>query len=337
MGKLLPIHEHSELRLTPCTHPKRQRDQQAPANMADEDEDDYLNMTFEEAPARKETSLQITARRKKEALERGKVKSKAERAEEAKQKLEHALATEIDSSSKGAQMMAKMGFKGGALGKTEGARTRPIEVQLKEDRGGIGMESDRKRKFREAAEAVDLQEKKVKLTADEYRERNRQEVEEKRYESQMWSAMRTLEVFETEGHAGTEQSAGVEDVRKLSSENVPLRSANVLWRPLLKQRLEKERERRRRYDLDQSLSRKLDYTEDDEDENLAFGNEVEEDLDEEDPELDEFEALPAESRLAMLLARLREKYHYCFWCKFRYADEKALEDDCPGLTEDEHG
>lgn len=307
------------------------------ANMADEDEDDYLNMTFEEAPARKETSLQITARRKKEALERGKVKSKAERAEEAKQKLEHALATEIDSSSKGAQMMAKMGFKGGALGKFEGARTRPIEVQLKEDRGGIGMESDRKRKFREAAEAVDLQEKKVKLTADEYRERNRQEVEEKRYESQMWSAMRTLEVFETEGHAGTEQSAGVEDARNLSSENVPLRSANVLWRPLLKQRLEKERERRRRYDLDQSLSRKLDYTEDDEDENLAFGNEVEEDLDEQDPELDEFEALPAESRLAMLLARLREKYHYCFWCKFRYADEKALEDDCPGLTEDEHG
>lgn len=307
--------------------------------MADDDEDDYLNMTFEEKPAKKETSLQRTARLKKEALERGKVKSKAERAEEAKQNLENALATEIDSSSKGAKMMAKMGFKGGALGKTEGARTRPIEVQLKEDRGGIGMESDRKRKFREAAEAMDQQEKKVKLTAEEYRERNRQEVEQKRFEGQMWSAMRTLEGFEAEEPAKDDQDGVSEettDAKKSSQSKVPMRSVNVLWRPLVKERLEKERARRMRYDLDQSLSRKLDYTEDDEDEDLAFGNEVEEDLDEEDQELEEFEALPAEERLAKLLTYLREKYNYCFWCKFRYADAKAME-DCPGLTEDEHG
>ena len=307
--------------------------------MADDDEDDYLNMTFEEKPAKKETSLQRTARLKKEALERGKVKSKAERAEEAKQNLENALATEIDSSSKGAKMMAKMGFKGGALGKTEGARTRPIEVQLKEDRGGIGMESDRKRKFREAAEAMDQQEKKVKLTAEEYRERNRQEVEQKRFEGQMWSAMRTLEGFEAEEPAKDDQDGVPEettDAKKSSQSKIPMRSVNVLWRPLVKERLEKERARRMRYDLDQSLSRKLDYTEDDEDEDLAFGNEVEEDLDEEDQELEEFEALPAEERLAKLLTYLREKYNYCFWCKFRYADAKAME-DCPGLTEDEHG
>lgn len=305
----------------------------------DDDEDDYLNMTFEETPAKKETSLQLTARLKKEALERGKVKSKAERAEEAKQALEHALATEIDSSSKGAKMMARMGFKGGALGRTEGARTRPIEVQLKEDRGGIGMESDRKRKFREAAEAIDVKEKKVKLTAEEYRERNRQEVEQKRFEGQMWSAMRTLESFETEESAKNDQNAPseeTEDAKKLTKQKIPMRSVNILRRPLVKHRLEKERARRMRYDLDQSLSHKLDYTEDDEDEDLAFGNEVEEDLDEEDQELEEFEALPVEERLAKILTHLREKYHYCFWCKFRYADVKAME-DCPGLTENEHG
>ena len=32
---------------------------------------------------------------------------------------------------------------------------------------------------------------------------------------------------------------------------------------------------------------------------------------------------------------LREKYWYCFWCKYRYEDEGM--EDCPGLTEDEHG
>ncbi|GIZ43059.1 hypothetical protein CKM354_000630200 [Cercospora kikuchii] len=309
--------------------------------MADDEEDDYLNMTFEETPAKKETSLQRTARLKKEALERGKVKSKAERAEEERQKLETALATELDSSNKGAKMMAKMGFKGGALGKIEGARTRPIEVQIKEDRGGIGMENDRKRKIREAAEAMDVKEKRVKLTAEEYRERNRAEVEQKRFEGQMWSAMRTLEGFETEDVASAENGAEVRESeatpRKSAKKELPLRSVNLLWRPLVKQRLEKERERRMRYDLDQSLSRHRDYTTADDDEDLAYGNEVEEDLEEEDAELDEFEALPVEERLEKILAFLREKYHYCFWCKYRYASEQAMNEDCPGLTEDEHG
>ncbi|KAI5366134.1 putative G patch domain-containing protein [Septoria linicola] len=307
--------------------------------MADDDEDDYLNMTFEEAPAKKETSLQRTARLKKEALERGKVRSKAERVEEENRKLETALATEIDSSSKGAKMMAKMGFKGGALGKTEGARTRPIEVQVKEDRGGIGMENDRKRKLREAAEAMDVKEKKVKLTAEEYRERNRQEVEQKRGEGQMWSAMRTLEGFETDGSAPTEEAGASgkgANGKPSTAAKMPLQSINVLWRPLVKQRLEKERDRRMRFDLDQSLSRHLDYTQNDDDEDLAYGDEVEEELDEEDTELQEFEALPVTERLQKVLTYLREKYHYCFWCKYRYADEKAIE-DCPGLTEDEHG
>ncbi|KAM3419533.1 hypothetical protein BST61_g2874 [Cercospora zeina] len=309
--------------------------------MADDEEDDYLNMTFEEAPTQRETSLQRTARLKKEALERGKIKSKAERAEGDRQKLETALATELDSSNKGAKMMAKMGFKGGALGKTEGARTRPIEVQIKEDRGGIGMENDRKRKIREAAEAMDVKEKKVKLTAEEYRERNRLEVEQKRFEGQMWSAMKTLEGFETEHVAstggGAEGGAGEAGSKKASKKDVPLQSVNVLWRPLVKQRLEKERERRMRYDLDQSLSRHRDYTTADDDEDLAYGNEIQDDLEEEDPELDEFEALPVEERLEKILACLREKYHYCFWCKYRYASAEAMAEDCPGLTEDEHG
>lgn len=307
----------------------------------DEEEDDYLSMTFDDAPAKKETSLQRTARLKKESAERGKTKSKAERAEEERQKLETALATEIDSSNKGAQMMAKMGFKGGALGKTEGARTRPIEVNIKDDRGGIGMESDKKRKIREAAEALGVQEKKVKLNENDYWERNRQEAEDKRHEKQWWAAMRILEGFETDHQSKEENDKRGSDEKQNDSwngsgrMNAPLQSVRLFWRPLAKARLEKERERRMRYDLDQSLSRRDDYTEDDLDDKLAFGTEVEEDLEEEDTELDEYEALPVVEKLEKTLKYLREKYYYCFWCKYRYAD--AAMEDCPGLTEDEHG
>jgi len=118
----------------------------------EEEEDDYLSMGFGDAAPPKETSLQRTARLKKEAAERGRVPSKKELAEKAKEARDVALATQLDSSNKGAKMMAKMGFKGGALGKSENARTQPIELLMKDDRGGIGMDSEKKRKIREAVE-----------------------------------------------------------------------------------------------------------------------------------------------------------------------------------------
>jgi hypothetical protein len=179
----------------------------------------------------------------------------------------------------------------------------------------------------------------VKLTAEEYRERNRQEVEERRMEGQMWGAMRVLEGFDTDGQAGKDDEnvkAGG-DSKKVDSKNPPLRSVNVLWRPLLKRRLEKERERRMRYDLEQSLSRSRQYddAELEKDDYLAFGTEVVEDLEEEDKELEEYEALSVGERLEKLISHMREKHHYCFWCKYRYPD--ASMDGCPGLSEDEHG
>jgi hypothetical protein len=38
--------------------------------------------------------------------------------------------------------------------------------------------------------------------------------------------------------------------------------------------------------------------------------------------------------LEKLVVYLRETYHYCFWCKYRYTDESM--EGCPGLTEEEH-
>ena len=108
------------------------------------------------------------------------------------------------------------------------------------------------------------------------------------------------------------------------------------FRPLVRDRLVKERERRARYDLAQSLSRNEDYTTEDADDKLALSDEVQDhEQDYEDVELDEFEALPIAERLEKVIKHLREKYWYCFWCKYRYEDEGM--EECPGLTEDEHG
>ncbi|SMR51260.1 unnamed protein product [Zymoseptoria tritici ST99CH_1E4] len=295
---------------------------------ADDDEDDYLSMTFDQPPSKvKESSIQRIARQKREAASRGNILPKAEREALSRAKLEAALTTELDTanpSNKGALLMAKMGFKkGDALGKMEGARTRPIEVEMREGRGGIGLEGERKRKIRELAGEVEGGEKKVKLTAEEFRERNRVEVEERRVEGMVWGAMKVLEGIES-GEDGVGEG-----------KEKPLKSVNVLYRPLVKQRLERERERRMRYDMDQSLSRSRQYEEEEEDEKLAYGGEVEEDLEEEDTDLEEFEALDAKEKLEKLVGYLREQHHYCFWCKFKYEDAEM--EGCPGLSEDEHG
>ncbi|TKA83779.1 hypothetical protein B0A55_00027 [Friedmanniomyces simplex] len=305
----------------------------------DENEDDYLSMAFGDATApAKETSLQRTTRLKKEAAERGRVPSKKELAQQAKATREAALATQLDSSNKGAKMMAKMGFKGGALGKADNARTQPIEILMKDDKGGIGMDSEKKRKIREAAAELEGQHKRRKVDEEEYRQRTRDEREERKAEGQMWSAMRTFESFDTDGVDANGEEHHDADIAtpQDSSEARPLHSVNILWRPLAKQRLDKERERRMRYDLDQSLTQRAEYEDPDADpdDKIVLGTGVEE-LDEEDPELVEFESLKPAERLKKILEELRQKYHYCFWCKFRYHDETM--EDCPGLTEDEHG
>ncbi|KAH8910691.1 hypothetical protein BR93DRAFT_923412, partial [Coniochaeta sp. PMI_546] len=95
-----------------------------------------------------------------------------------------------------------------------------------------------------------------------------------------------------------------------------------------------------RHDLEQSLSRLPTYEDEDEDEDdkRAMGKsktvfEVAEDLDEEDAELDEFNALEAGEKLRRLVEHLRKEHHYCFWCKFTYPDESM--EGCPGLTEED--
>ena len=110
----------------------------------------------------------------------------------------------------------------------------------------------------------------------------------------------------------------------------------------MRDRLEKEAERRMRADMQQSRARLptyIDPDEEDEDKQAyakkATTNEfVEEDLYAEDAELEDFQASSAPERLDKLVRYLRDTYHYCFWCKFRYDDAEM--EDCPGLTEEEH-
>jgi hypothetical protein len=328
------------------------------ASAASDEDDDYMNMTFAEPHPQQETSLQRRQRLKREGEIRGMVKSKeqlvAEEAEAREKALSRSLLEEAAAKkSKGLSMMAKMGFKGGALGSKDNktATLEPIKLNIKGDRGGVGLESENKRKLEEAFE------KEGKTTAKpvdplEYRDRVRRAREQVRIESQVHAVQRVAEQMDEErleeeklelGAAADERADAKEHAKKKprTVSSRPLKSVNVLWRGLVRHREEVERDRRMRHDLEQSLSRLPTYEDEDEDEDdrRAMGKVktvyvTADDLDEEDAELDAFNALEGEERLRRLVEHLRKKHRYCIWCKFTYPDEAM--DGCPGLTEEEH-
>lgn len=305
--------------------------------MSDE-EDDYMNMSFSDpsttAPL---SSLQKEAARRKANELKGRPKSKLELEAEAKKARDAALATStLDPSNKGAKLMAKLGFKGGALGRSgEGGRTEPIELAMKADRGGIGMDSEKKRKMREEMEERVGREKRVKAEEGEYVDRIRKEREDKRLEGQLWGAMKVAEKLDTEAEEERESNAVIEGRSKGTEKDVRL--VNVLWRNLARQQMEREREKRIRKEYQERLDGLpgVRDREEDADDKLAMGTEIEElEDDEEDEELDEFNALELPIKLQKLIDHLRSAHNYCFWCKYRYPD--ADMEGCPGVTEEDH-
>lgn len=249
-------------------------------------------------------------------------------------------------------MLAKLGYKAGeALGRSAQARTEPVRPALKEGRGGIGLEAEKKRKLREEMEA---EAKKVKTEQGDYRERMRAEREERRLEAQLVAAQKIAENFDSQTKeeeedgdgAAAAAAANATEPNRPNISSKPLRSINVLWRGLVQSQLQSERERRMRHDLQQSLSglssayRAPDDDDEDDVDIKALGQAErrkvleEEDLEEEDPELEGFNALPLQERLEKLVMYLRETYSYCFWCKYQYPDEKM--EGCPGIKEEDH-
>ena len=339
---------------------------------SEQEEDDYLTMTFAE-PTQTQKTETLTQRKKRLAREaeiKARPKSKAEIAAEERAKRDAALQqSTLDTSSKGFKMMAALGYKpGSALGAapkppTDGlereGRTQnpeqpdhrllePIGLEMKEGRSGIGADAEKKRKIREEFEQREEGEKRRKVEAGEFRERQQKEREEKKMEGQVWGAMKVCEKLDDEDDNEDKQSAvnpeeddAVAPARRKNPSSKPLHSVNVLWRALVRQRALDERDRRMRYDLHQSLSRRPDYDDPEEDREdrqalsrKAETEEVDVDLDQDDDELAEFEALDVAEKLTRLVEYLRSMWHYCFWCKFRYPDEEL--EGCPGLTEDDH-
>ena len=205
-----------------------------------------------------ETSLQRRARQRREGLERGRVKSKAQLAAESAAARDAGLETSLDQSNKGFAMLKKLGFKGGALGKRDrddgagagagAGLTQPLNPVFKEDRGGIGLDAERKRQAREALER-EPKKAKAKASEGDYRDHVRREAEVQRLEAKVLAAQKVAERLQDNnaesatgrGDADADGAVDSAEAKKPSSAKVPLQSINVLWREIVKKQREKER------------------------------------------------------------------------------------------------
>lgn len=313
------------------------------------------------------------------------------------------LASAAAKKSKGLAMMAKMGFRPGtSLGATGEARAEPLPIEVREDRGGVGLDGERKRRLREAAIAAgEMDEegnstnKRPRVDEGDYRARMARERDAARKEKLVRAAQKIAERMDEDGRRegaeggegageealdgdegeGEKKEEGQKTTKKTShsSSSRPLRSLPVLYRGLVRDREAAERDRRMRHDMEVSAgalsSARLPTYEDetmDADDRLAMGvgggsegemakvgegeeddrgkkkekngravtEVVADDLDDEDAELGAFEALEVNERLGRLVGYLRERYRYCFWCKFAYPDEGM--EGCPGTMEEDH-
>lgn len=262
---------------------------------------------------------------------------------------------------------APAGEKGDGVSGEEQPRGRiePLNLVFKENRGGIGLDSEKKRKFREEAEEAV---KKVKQEEGDYRDRVREEREMRRAEAQFRAAQKVAERLdaeadgegvasegekegqETEGNANSDEPTEDEAKKSPKNKNVkPTSQINILYRGLVREREEKERSIQARHYLQTSLPSSFfpqprlpsydDPALDADDKHAVdtgpdLSSILEQEVEEEDPELDEFNELEPSERLARIVQWLREQHRYCFWCKYRYETDEM--EGCPGVTEEDH-
>lgn len=167
-------------------------------------------------------------------------------------------------------------------------------------RKGIGHDMDKKRKLKELYEDSL---KRQKEDSDTYRLNVRSERLEARLKNNLRQAQKVCQNLDT-------KAAENESTDSAAAKELP----NVFWRGLERDREMAQKEKRFRRRVLYEQSRNL-LGESDEEE---YDNVVQ--VEEEDEELDEFEALPLENQLEMILHYMREKYFYCFWYRLVLQD-----------------
>uniref|UniRef100_A0A3B1K2X6 G patch domain-containing protein 11 n=1 Tax=Astyanax mexicanus TaxID=7994 RepID=A0A3B1K2X6_ASTMX len=173
------------------------------------DEEDYMSDAFLNPQLDVRPGVPMVKRekaaRKREDLHKEKCvhnRQKSIKQQELEQRQE-ALQSSISTENKGFALLQKMGYKAGqGLGREGSGRVDPIPLNIKTDRGGIGLEELKKRK---AAEELEHHRKKVQIrkqmekrNLEDFRDRKRSEKEKQQAEADLRRSQRACQQLDTQ-------------------------------------------------------------------------------------------------------------------------------------------
>ncbi|KAM9847746.1 G patch domain-containing protein 11 [Aulostomus maculatus] len=123
--------------------------------------------------------------------------------EQEKESREAALQSSISNENKGFALLRKMGYKAGqGLGKEGAGRVDPIPLNIKTDRGGIGMEGVKKRKAEEELEQyrqkAQARQQRETRSLEDFRSRVKTEREERKIEGDLRRSQRACEQLDSQ-------------------------------------------------------------------------------------------------------------------------------------------
>jgi hypothetical protein len=209
----------------------------------------------------------------------------------------------------------------------------PIGEQLKEKKG-IGL-----RKRAQSPTATERAAKMAKLaensSRDAFRDRTRQIYEERQAESRLNPSRRTCITLNEK--AG--KSFNVLWLDPNDPESFPPGLIDALERHLPSLQLQfrdyQTLEARLKWQIQRDALQQS--VEDDIDDSQSPKTTA---LDQYEPDIlqeaAQFLRLRAQDRLTTIIAYLRDRYAYCFWCGAQYSDQNEMADLCPGEEEESH-
>ncbi|KAG0353293.1 hypothetical protein BG005_007406 [Podila minutissima] len=353
-----------------------------------DEEEDYMSEAFlkslvsasENTMTKKQNMTYSERRRQKEREHLANLpKPLKEREREAREK---GLETAIGEENKGMAMLLKMGFKkGGTLGVSKheekspsatdqvtsstlssgsDALRAPLAIQMKQGRGGLGMDTLKKQKEQEEVE------KSLKRAHDafdvDYRGSKRDQFEHDKVSRHLGAAQAICMQLDVKKAAkdvqeGREENEDTPEPGQEGREFRRMGRSNSFWwiadntpDDLVGTRMmglaapvaTTTSKGRRNFDLS-----------DDEDGDLEDRKEKRVRLSTPDPiddvaveEKEEPEAqwgekpayaeLTVYEKLEKVVRYLRQEHSYCFWCSAQYYGQQDLEENCPGESEDNH-
>ncbi|TRY69832.1 hypothetical protein DNTS_012931 [Danionella cerebrum] len=174
-----------------------------------EEEDDYMSDAFLDKIADVRPGVPMVKRvkeaMKKEILTKEKNIQNRQKSlrEQERESREVALQSSISSGNKGFTLLEKMGYKPGqGLGREGSGRVEPVPLNIKTDRGGIGMEELKKRKAEEELQTyrrkVQMKQQGEKKTIEDFRVRKRTEREERQTHSDLRKSQRACEQLDNQ-------------------------------------------------------------------------------------------------------------------------------------------